>query len=173
MGPLTPHQVLIQRFVELHPEEVARQLNDAGTDEAVGVLQREDAASAAKVLQQMELQSRRTHFGALGRRCPRSPPRATRPGLYRAASCSSRRVGARANPRTGGHRARPRNPRNSLLSPGHSRCPDGRSGQHLCGGLHGSHRARAGPPARPIAAPRISCCATKMIATRAWCGYRT
>ena len=51
----TPHQVLIQRFVELHPEEVARQLNDASTDEAVGVLQREDAASAAKVLQRMEL----------------------------------------------------------------------------------------------------------------------
>ena len=42
MGQLTPHQVLIQQFVELHPEEVARQLNDASTDEAVGVLQRED-----------------------------------------------------------------------------------------------------------------------------------
>ena len=55
MGQLTPHQVLIQRFVELHPEEAARQLDDAGADEAVGVLQREDAASAAKVLQRMEL----------------------------------------------------------------------------------------------------------------------
>jgi len=54
MGQLAPHQVLIQRFVELHPEEVARQLNDASTDEAVGVLQREDAAGAAKVLQRME-----------------------------------------------------------------------------------------------------------------------
>ena len=29
MGQLTPHQVLIQRFVELHPEEVARQLDVA------------------------------------------------------------------------------------------------------------------------------------------------
>ncbi|MCY3787703.1 MAG: hypothetical protein OXH63_02835, partial [Gemmatimonadetes bacterium] len=57
MKQLTPHQVLIQRFVELHPEEVARQLDDAGADEAVGVLQREDAASAAKVLQRMELHS--------------------------------------------------------------------------------------------------------------------
>ena len=51
----TPHQVLIQRFVELHPEEVALQLDDVGADEAGGVLQREDAASAAKVLQRMEL----------------------------------------------------------------------------------------------------------------------
>ena len=57
MGQLTPHQVLIQRFVELHPEEAARQLDDAGADEAVSVLQREDAASAAKVLQRMELHS--------------------------------------------------------------------------------------------------------------------
>ena len=51
----TPHQVLIQRFVELHPEEVALQLDDVGADEAVGVLQYEAAASAAKVLQRMEL----------------------------------------------------------------------------------------------------------------------
>ena len=51
----TPHQVLIQRFVELHPEEVARQLDDAITDEAVGVLQRVDDAVAATVLQRMEL----------------------------------------------------------------------------------------------------------------------
>ena len=60
MKRLTPHQVLIQRFVELHPEEAARQLDAASADEAVGVLQREDAASAAKVLQRMEL-----HSGAL------------------------------------------------------------------------------------------------------------
>ena len=54
----TPHQVLIQRFVELHPEEVALQLDDVGADEAVGVLQRDPgpfAASAAKVLQRMDL----------------------------------------------------------------------------------------------------------------------
>ena len=57
MGQLTPHQVLIQRFVELHPEEAARQLDAADTDEAVDVLQREDAASAARVLQRMELHS--------------------------------------------------------------------------------------------------------------------
>ena len=31
MGQLTPPQVLIQRFVELHPEEVARQLDAADT----------------------------------------------------------------------------------------------------------------------------------------------
>ena len=60
----TPHQVLIQRFVELHPEEVALQLDDVGADEAVGVLQREDAASAAKVLQRMELDRGSRHFGA-------------------------------------------------------------------------------------------------------------
>ena len=59
MKQLTPHQALIQRFVELHPEEVARQLNDASTDEAVGVLQRADDAIVAKVLQRMEL-----HLGA-------------------------------------------------------------------------------------------------------------
>ena len=41
----TPHQVLIQRFVELHPEEVARQLDDAEVAEAVGVLQGVDDAS--------------------------------------------------------------------------------------------------------------------------------
>lgn len=57
MKQLTPHQALIQRFVELHPEEVARQLNDASTDEAVGVLQRADDAIVAKVLQRMELHS--------------------------------------------------------------------------------------------------------------------
>ena len=51
----TPHQVLIQRFVELHPEEVARQLDDADVDEAVGVLQRGDDAVVATVLQRMEL----------------------------------------------------------------------------------------------------------------------
>ncbi len=55
MAQPTPHQVLIQRFVELHPEEVARQLDDAITDEAVGVLQRVDDAVAATVLQRMEL----------------------------------------------------------------------------------------------------------------------
>ena len=52
----TPHQVLIQRFVELHPEEVARQLNDAEVAEAVGVLQGVDDAVAATVLQRMELE---------------------------------------------------------------------------------------------------------------------
>ena len=55
MGQLTPHQVLIQQFVELHPEEAAHQLNDASTDEAVGVLQRVDDAVAAEILQRMEL----------------------------------------------------------------------------------------------------------------------
>ena len=64
----TPHQVLIQRFVELHPEEVARQLNDAEVAEAVGVLQGVDDVVAATVLQRMELGARRTHFNALGRR---------------------------------------------------------------------------------------------------------
>ena len=34
MEQLTPHQVLIRRFVELHPEEVARQLDDADVDES-------------------------------------------------------------------------------------------------------------------------------------------
>ena len=56
MEQLTPHQVLIQRFVELHPEEVARQLDDADVDEAVGVLQRGDDAVVATVLQRMELE---------------------------------------------------------------------------------------------------------------------
>ena len=52
----TSHQVLIQRFVELHPEEVAHQLNDAEVAEAVGVLQGVDDAVAATVLQRMELE---------------------------------------------------------------------------------------------------------------------
>lgn len=51
----TPNHVLIQQFVERYPEEVALQLGDASTDEAVGVLQRVDDAGAANVLQRMEL----------------------------------------------------------------------------------------------------------------------
>lgn len=51
----TPNHVLIQQFVERYPEEVALQLGDASTDEAVGVLQRVDDAVAANVLQRMEL----------------------------------------------------------------------------------------------------------------------
>ena len=54
MEQLTPHQVLIRRFVELHPEEVARQLDDADVDEAVGMLQSSDETVAATVLQRME-----------------------------------------------------------------------------------------------------------------------
>lgn len=54
MSPLSPHQVLIQRFVARYPEEVAHQLDAADVSEAVGVLQRESAASAAQVLQRME-----------------------------------------------------------------------------------------------------------------------
>ena len=50
MGQLTPHQVLIQRFVELHPEEAARQLDAADTDEAVDVLQREGRCERGKGL---------------------------------------------------------------------------------------------------------------------------
>ena len=51
----TPNRVLIQQFVERYPEEVARQLGDASTDEAVDVLERVDDAVAANVLQRMEL----------------------------------------------------------------------------------------------------------------------
>ncbi len=61
MGQLTPRQVLIQRFVELHPEEAARQLNDAEVEEAVGALQGVDDAVAATVLQRME-QERSAHI---------------------------------------------------------------------------------------------------------------
>ena len=54
MEQLTPHQVLIRRFVELHPEEVARQLDDADVEGAVGMLQSSDETVAATVLQRME-----------------------------------------------------------------------------------------------------------------------
>ena len=55
MEQLTPNHALIQQFVERYPEEVALQMGDASTDEAVGVLERVDDAVAANVLQRMEL----------------------------------------------------------------------------------------------------------------------
>ena len=92
MEQLTPHQVLIRRFVELHPEEVARQLDDADVDEAVGMLQSSDETVAATVLQRMELGARRAHLTHLDDAALNRLLKQLDPAFIRPAAHASRRV---------------------------------------------------------------------------------
>ena len=172
MEQLTPHQVLIQRFVELHPEEVARQLDDADVDEAVGVLQRGDDAVVATVLQRMELERGAhilTHLddAALSRLLAQLDPAFIARLLAHLDESAHTRVLALA----GAERGREIQ---EILS-----YPPGTAGSLMDAQV--STFALDCPVATALERVRqlggrrvqISCCATKTITTQAWCDCRT